>query len=61
MEAVLVLVVMILERHTIIYVFSFILDPRTEMRGFHKALLSPLGFNDTNYSRVPLDVRKGLT
>jgi hypothetical protein len=45
----------------ILYAFAFILDPRAKMRGFHKALLRLSGFTGTNYSRLPQDVRKGLT
>jgi hypothetical protein len=45
----------------IIYAFAFILDPIAKMRGFHKALLRLSGFNGIDYSRVPWDLRKGLT
>jgi hypothetical protein len=31
----------------ILYAFSFILDPRAKMRGFHKALLRISGFTGT--------------
>jgi hypothetical protein len=45
----------------ILYAFAFILDPRAKMRGFHKALPRLSTFTGTDYSRLPQDVRKGLT
>eukprot|EP00267_Zea_mays_P051787 XP_020404781.1 uncharacterized protein LOC109944431 [Zea mays] len=36
-------------------------DPRAKMRGFHKALQRLSAFTGTDYSRLPQDVRKGLT
>jgi hypothetical protein len=37
----------------ILYSFSFILDPRAKMRGFHMLLLRLSSLTGTNYSNLP--------
>jgi hypothetical protein len=45
----------------ILYAFAFILDPRSQMRGFHKVLQRLSTLNGIDYSRSPSSVRTKLT
>ena len=45
----------------ILYAFAFILDPRAQMRGFHKLLLRLSTLTGTDYSRFPHSTRSKLT
>ena len=45
----------------ILYAFAFILNPRANIRGFHKLLQSLCSLNCTDYSRYPSSICNKLT